>query len=56
MAAIQNPGLYDVEETEVLSEDERRIKSFILSYSDAEEAKWIGVAAIEAFSAGPSTY
>jgi hypothetical protein len=49
MAAIQNPSLYDVKEIEVLSEDGRKIKSFILSYSDAEEAKWIGVAAIEAF-------
>jgi hypothetical protein len=48
-ATIQNRSLYNVQETETVLEDGKSIKSFTLSYSDAEEAKWIGVAAIEAF-------
>ena len=48
-ATVQNRSLYNAQETETVLEDGRSIKSFTLNYSDAEEAKWIGVAAIEAF-------
>jgi hypothetical protein len=48
-ASIQNRSLYNYQESETLSEEGKTIKSFSLSYSDGEEAKWIGIAAIEAF-------
>jgi len=47
--AVQNQSLYNVRETESLSDAGMMVKSYVLSYSDAEEAKWIGIAAIEAF-------
>jgi len=47
--AIQNEALYDVDEKEIELADARKVKSYALRYSDSEEAKWIGVAAIEAF-------
>lgn len=48
-ASVQNRSLYEVEEVDLVLEAEKTVKSFILSYSDSEEAKWVGIAAIEAF-------
>ena len=47
--SIQGNGLYKIQEEEIELPGDRKVKSFTLDYSAAEEAKWIGVAAIEAF-------
>jgi hypothetical protein len=47
--SVQNQSLYSVEEDEISLPSGEKAKSFTLNYSDAEEAKWIAVAAIEAF-------
>ena len=48
-ATLQHHALYDVDETEIVLESGRKVKSYALRYSASEEAKWVGVAAIEAF-------
>jgi hypothetical protein len=48
-ASVQNPSLYDVEETDLILDSGSKVKHFAFSYSDSEEAKWVGIAAIEAF-------
>ena len=47
--SIQGNSPYEIQEEEIKLSGDRKAKSFTLDYSAAEEAKWIGVAAIEAF-------
>jgi hypothetical protein len=47
-ASVQNRSLYDVEEIDLVLDSGSKVKHFTFSYSDSEEAKWVGVAAIEA--------
>jgi hypothetical protein len=47
--SVKNESLYNVVKTETTLPDGRKAESLSLTFSDAEEARWIGVAAIDAF-------
>jgi hypothetical protein len=49
MASVKSESLFEVEETEVELPDGTKEKSWAVHYSDTQEARWIGIAAIEAF-------
>jgi hypothetical protein len=49
LASVKNESLYNVEESEIETPDGTKKKSFTIRYSDTQEARWMGIAAVDAF-------